>query len=202
MAAIKRLSKVRLYDIISDKIVECGFDPFAPSYHVDAVELAGRVCHNLSIEVLDFETYSICGILYKSQYSTAIALNGRRSETGRNFDCMHELIHYWLHDNGTYYCGDTIFDNEQNRGAEWQANEGAAQFLMPYQNFLPRYIKLFEALTKKQPLERVYKQIVSIFADEYGVGQRVVEYRLQSLREDIGNFTKDRNTAAVFNIYG
>ncbi len=69
-------------------------DTLAP----DPFEIVQRHVKNPKLEYVPFPTTKICGILYKGDRSTAIALNDKHTKAMQNFDCMHELIHYFLHD--------------------------------------------------------------------------------------------------------
>ena len=112
------------------------------NYPLDAISLAKKVCRGLTIEQIDFKTITICGILYKGISTTSIALNSNRSVTMQNFDCCNELIHYFCHDIKECQCvcaevGSETSPITQNPFLEWQANEGAAELLVPYQMFIP-----------------------------------------------------------------
>jgi len=176
---MKNVTKTELYKTVDDLIVNNGFNFNAINYCVDSIELAKKVCRNVTIEYLDFNSISICGMLYKTKKSTSIALNSRRSSAGRNFDCMHELIHYWLHDAEKYYC-----DNKDIRGfndhIEWQANEGAAQFLMPHQIFIPAYLRLQRS---NYPLN----EIINRLSQKFNVGAQSIKIRISSLKKEIEN---------------
>jgi len=182
---INFLSKIQLYKIITDKIASLGYDIYSKNYKVNAVELAKRVCINLEIELIDFKEIKICGILYKTQNSTSIGLNMRRSITGRNFDCMHELIHYWLHKSNFFYCTENTTSH-----LEWQANEGAAQFLMPYQNFVPNYVQIYKRITINYPTTIASNMLTLYLAKSYGVGETAIEYRIKSLKGYIEQYIK------------
>ena len=63
----------------------------------------------------------------------AIYVNGSHSEGRRRFTIAHEIAHYVLHQD---LIGDGIYDNalyrsNMNRGIEIQANQLAAEILMP-----------------------------------------------------------------------
>jgi len=173
---MKYLTKADLYKTIDTLIIDNGFSFDAINYCVDSIELAKIVCKNLTIEYLDFKTTSICGMLYKTEKSTSIALNSRRPAAGKNFDCMHELIHYWLHDTETFYC-DTREKSYMNSYLEWQANEGAAQFLMPHQVFVPAYMRLKNAQTP-------FDEMINRLARRFNVGSQSVKVRITSLSND------------------
>jgi Zn-dependent peptidase ImmA (M78 family) len=133
----------------------------------------------------------ICGILYKGKNSTTIGLNARRSLFGQNFDCMHELIHYWFHDRRNFLCptpGEDAHLSEFDAHLEWQANEGAAQFLMPYQSFIPNYSKWHDHYYSRLSPENAGVALVDHLAKAYLVGQKAAEYRINGLSKEISQF--------------
>ena len=185
MAAVhvKILSKAKLYEIVTEKAAGLGFNIYAKNYKIDAIALAMQVCLNPEIKILEFSSIKVCGLLYKGEFATTIGLNARRSAGGKNFDCMHELIHYWLHDQCTFYCLDDM-DNHM----EWQANEGAAQFLMPYQSFIPNYCHLHDILYAKFAPQKAYEMQIAALAGGYMVGEMAVKFRMESLKNEISQY--------------
>ena len=181
------LSKAKLYAMITNKAQSLGFNVFAPNYKIDACKLAIENCVNLDIQILPFEDLKICGILFKGEFSTVIGLNARRSAVGKNFDCMHELIHYWFHKQSSFYCNE-----DDKNHLEWQANSGAAQFLMPYQSFIPNYCNLHDKLYARysQTPEAAFEKIISILAKNYMVGEIAARIRIQSLAPEIAQYIK------------
>jgi len=185
-ADIRYLTKKDLYQVITLLAELNGFNFNAVNYKVNSIELAKRVCHNLHLEYLDFKTTDLCGILYKSEKSTSIALNSRRSVGGRNFDCMHELMHYWLHDSEAFYCSDKLEPSPTSDYFEWQANEGAAQFLMPYQVFIPTYCRLKDSLSAT--CSETDKEIANRLCRRFNVGKKSIEIRIKGLEYEIDQF--------------
>ena len=177
------LTKAELYARVDEKALELGFDIYSQFYNMDAIWLAGQVCKNLTIELIEFNEAKICGILYKGKNSTTIGLNARRSAVGRNFDCMHEIIHYWFHDGEYFYC-----DLRSNSPIEWQANAGAAQFLMPYQSFIPAYSRMFDFFYGKNPPHVAQKKLIGYLANHYRVGEMAVGCRLEDLKPEIEQY--------------
>lgn len=166
-------------------MIELSLNPKSPAYRVDSIALAKRVCKNLTLEILPFKQTKICGILYRGEHSTSIALNAGRSAGGRNFDCMHELIHYWLHeDEPVFQC----IEGNADVFLEWQANEGAAQFLMPYQSFIPNYCAAYDDVFRVYSGAAAEAALVSRLAAGYGVGELAARYRINTLRREIAMY--------------
>jgi Zn-dependent peptidase ImmA (M78 family) len=176
-------TKKDLYKAVTELATANGFSFELVNYCVNAVALAKKVCRNLKIEYLDFKTLAFCGLMYKTEKSTSIALNSRRSAGGRNFDCMHELIHYWLHDRNDYQCFGGSDDYY-----EWQANEGAAQFLMPYQLFIPKFCQIEKTLNCDYISGERKADINRELSKRYFVGTQSVEIRVKSLGYEINQY--------------
>lgn len=134
-------------------------------------QLADLVCHN-------FETAGFCGAAYIGVSKDTIVLNSCRSSVEQNFDCGHELIHLTLHrskNDGMFNC----FNNRQDGFLEWQANEGAAQLLVPYQDFIPRFSLL---------IDQNIHGIQDYLAESYHVSEQVIRFRLDSLAYEIDQY--------------
>ena len=179
----KILSKEKLYEIVTKKAVGLGFNVRAHNYKIDALALAMQTCLNPEIKILEFSSIKVCGLLYKGEFATTIGLNARRSAAGKNFDCMHELIHYWLHDQNTFYCLDGMDGH-----MEWQANEGAAQFLMPYQSFIPNYCYLHDMFYARFAPQQAYDMQIAALSGSYMVGEMAVKFRIESLKNEITQY--------------
>lgn len=155
-----------------------------------SIDIAKRFCNNLSLEYLPFKTDNICGILYKGKNQTSIALNRSRSEQQHNFDCAHELIHYFAHEINSCKCvcaeSGTI---TQDSGMEYQANEGAAELLIPYQHFIPNIAGLYCDGLSSNDIDT----IIIDLANEYFVSESVISIRLQSLKYEIYQYINGSN---------
>ena len=135
------------------------------------------------IEDIPFSS-NICGILDKELHVTSIALNSNRTPDMQNFDCMHEIIHYFFHEvpQQPRICYDGSYGRiEQDSRIEWQANEGAAQFLVPYQDFIPRFLRLLD-----EPAGTCCIQ--GLLADHYGVTPQVINIRIANLGYEIDQY--------------
>lgn len=188
----ENLTKKELYDIITEKIIELGLDPFSDDYQINSIEIANKICTNLEIEYLDFKERKICGILHKGEHGTFMALNNKRSDKGRNFDCMHEVVHYVMHNNNDFYCNEN-----SNNYFEWQANEGAAQFLVPYQIFIPKFVEIYYQLYKSYENHYDSKLITNLTVIHlswmFNVGEKVIENRIKNLQSEIIQYCDTRS---------
>lgn len=177
-------NKSTLYEYVDGlRKAICGTSNVFP---INSKELAARCIRNLLLEEIVFSNTDICGILYKRDHSASIALNARRSVEIQNFDCAHELIHYFFHDidYGPRICSDRDGNSiSQDAYIEWQANEGAAQLLMPYQDFIPRFLSMISP-----SLSVTNFHAVEDLARYYFVSSAVIGVRIKLLSYEIDQY--------------
>lgn len=143
-----------------------------------------KMLQKLKIELVDFKEKTLRGMSWPNDY--IILLNSSRSCVERNFDCAHEFIHVVKHRHEnfqTFNCFDTLRPN-QNLFLEWQANEGAAEMLVPYKIFIPKFCKnvkncndIFEYCNLKQHLANYFK-----------VPLTVIDLRIENLKYEIQQY--------------
>lgn len=132
------------------------------------------------IEYRTFKTPGLCGVAMVGNKTDTIILNSSRTSEEQNFDCGHEFIHLTAHRKmqDSFNCF-TRAKPQQNTFREWQANEGSAQLLVPYQDFIPRFLKLFDSGALGIPY---------ILAEYYHVTPQVINIRLDSLSYEIDQY--------------
>lgn len=117
--------------------------------------------------------------------NNVILVNSNKSFEEQNFHGFHELMHIpTVDEHGTILrCYERIRPN-QDRYLEWLANEGAAEFLVPYKMLLPiirdRYSDLISGLGTWN--------FCSEFAPKFGVTHTVMQYRIDSLKYEISQY--------------
>lgn len=184
MISNKYWDKAELYSHIKE--LRCQLNITSDNYPLSTIELAMQHCEDPLIQVLPFGSISICGILSKGETTTTIGLNALRSKAMQNFDCGHELIHYFFHESGHYQCICTDRDSNiksinQDPFMEWQANEGSAELLVPYELFIPDYIKL----SRKYAHDILRAIPLAMLAHKYNVTEAVIRNRIESLNFEI-----------------
>lgn len=130
-----------------------------------------------------FDTSGFCAAAYAGDRSDTIILNYARSDIEQNFDCTHEVIHLTKHRDencGVFQC----FYENQDTFLEWEANEGSAQFLVPYQDFIPRFIY------NTPNIASIPYDILKKLADHYYVSVPVIELRLKNLSYEIDQYRR------------
>lgn len=150
---------------------------------IDTVELLSTN-PKIDIEYQHFNNPGLCGLAMVGEKVDTIVLNTTRGSAEQNFDCGHELIHLVKHrDIQDSFSCFTKAHPQQNSFREWQANEGAAQFLVPYQDFIPRFL----SYTSASSLYTSFG-IQEMLADHYHVPPRVISIRLDSLSYEIDQY--------------
>lgn len=132
------------------------------------------------IEYCAFTTPGLCGVAMVGEKTDTTILNSKRTPEEQNFDCGHELIHLTKHRKlqDSFNCFTKV-KPQQNTFHEWQANEGSAQFLVPYQDFIPRFTNLL----KTNAIGIQY-----ILAAHYHVTTQVINIRMDSLAYEIDQY--------------
>lgn len=145
---------------------------------INALELCTSKISDVEIVYHSFDTTGFCGAAFVGNKMNTIVLNSARSEIEKNFDCGHELIHLVRHrhlNGGIFNC----YNKNRSSFLEWEANEGSAQFLVPYQDFIPRFVTL---------LKLNATCIQNILATHYHVTTQVINIRLDSLAYEIDQY--------------
>lgn len=141
----------------------------------------------IKIDFAPFTSDSIRGFSIPKE--NIIVLNASRNELERNFDCGHEFIHLTKHKSfnfPTFTCLDEILHPRQDSYLEWQANEGAAELLVPYKDFIPTFCKGIKDCKSYQDYEALKK----ILAFSYKVPYRVIHLRIENLKYEIYQYEK------------
>lgn len=141
------------------------------------------------VEYSPFKTPGLCGVAMVGEKTDTIVLNSNRTEQEQNFDCGHEFLHLTAHRKlqDSFNCF-TKAKPQQNTFREWQANEGSAQLLVPYQDFIPR----FAALIDDNALE-----IQTILAKHYHVTAQVINVRMSSLAYEIDQYREGKHLDCI-----
>lgn len=149
------------------------------------VDLVKR-CNDMGIVVCDadFNTRGLRGIAFTGDSS--IVLNSNRNEIEQSFDCGHELMHLYLHSGykrEVFKCFDKMHPI-QDKFVEWQANEGAAEFFIPYKTLLPIIKHRYSWLRTSIDIKALKCELEDMFQ----VTASVVEFRLESLKFEIHQY--------------
>ena len=132
------------------------------------------------IETHYFSTTGFGAAIFFGDKKDTIILNSQRTPQEQYFDFCHELIHKHKHrtnDRLSYNC----FTISQNSFIEWEANEGAAEMLMPYRSFIQDVAEAYPTFSASYDIHDFKCQM----QQKYNVTPTMVELRLNSLRYEI-----------------
>ena len=135
------------------------------------------------LESIPFRTRGLRGmavVASEEDDDDYILLNSKRTDIEQNFDCGHEVMHLVLHrdlEQKAFNCFDKVLAS-QNSFIEWQANEGAAEFFVPYQVFLPMIKRSIAYLNTYRNIEKFKKEM----SDTFHVPEAVINYRIENLK--------------------
>ena len=137
-------AKKELYHFVDRLRIDWGVTSYEQPFN--AIEMS---MYHAEIIYHTFDTDGFCGAAFTGNRIDTIVLNDTRSSYEQNFDCGHEIIHLTKHrdrNGGIFQC----FSESQDSYLEWEANEGAAQLLVPYQDFIPRFLSCLQSRTASQ----------------------------------------------------
>ena len=152
-----------------------------------------RLCPEILIEYIPFKTNGLRGIVTlatEAEPTNCILINSRLTKEEQHFHSIHEFMHIILHpnmDSKTFKCFDTIRPN-QNGSIEWQANEGAAELIMPYKQFIPLFLEMYnEYANYPDRWNLLYGRgdIAYALGNYYGVSGSVIKNRISGLSYEI-----------------
>lgn len=136
-----------------------------------------------TVDITPLHTNGLQGILVVQDGRKHIVLNSKRSRSEQNFFCMHEVIHGYLHTGlcgGHFNCYESVRQN-QNKFFEWHTNEGAAEFLVPHKEFIPKLLSCWSPGS----LHAIPLGMRERLADEFFVSERVIFNRIENLKYEI-----------------
>lgn len=132
-----------------------------------------------------FKTEGLRGVASPiAGYNGAVILNARRGKTENGFVAIHEMTHCIRHI-GRYHTALTCYDDPhkcQNSFFEWEANESAAELLMPYRIFIPDYVSAFQRCQGCEDL------VLHTLAKRYAATMTQISFRVHSLKFEIAMY--------------
>lgn len=146
-------------------------------YQANLSDIIKLNCHK-------FNDKKIGGLLIKNKFPelSYITINDSKEAESMAFDLTHELIHFFLHpENRKNYISSSLCDIDN---FEWQANEGAAELLVPYRRFIPHFSKNIKVCSSRAD----YLELLSYLSNTYKVSTAVLEYRIAGLKYEIKQF--------------
>lgn len=156
-------------------------------YPLDLRALCGER-GSIQTALLPFRTEGLKGmsVIGSEGESDVILINQAVSWEEQNFICAHELLHLTLHRDAparSFRCFERALPN-QDGSQEWQANEGAAELLVPAALLFPAVRRSFLSLEEGNRVETFRKET----AQRFRVVEAVVTYRLESLKYELSQY--------------
>lgn len=181
---IKYLTKSELYLIVKQMKLNMGY-----KYNDYKLNLYNYCvdCPSVLIEKIHFQTPSLKGMaIIETGKKDIILLNDKLNKYELNFYCGHELFHVCNHNYTnikTFNCFEYV-KKQQNPYLEWQANEGSAEIIMPYREFIPKLADLFCSLNVS------YNKLKTIMAKEFNVTESMIWCRIENLKYEFHQYYK------------
>lgn len=161
-----------------------------------------KICEHfpfIKVRYAPFQTPRLKGLVSLAQepgQCHCIIINSNISKEEQRFHGIHEYMHTYFHSRsseGIILCKDSP-EIRQNSFIEWQANEGAAELIMPYKEFIPEFSRCLDLClnpsiaTEKELFFGIHYDIVDYFANKFGVSNAVVENRISGLACEIDQY--------------
>lgn len=163
MAVMTRRALYRRIDAMREKYGIRGvFDPYAFT-EARGIPITRHNFHEPRLRGVLVRTADRCGVILREDLTPA----------RERFCLTHELVHWELHYGES---GGTVFEDS---GMEYQADEGAAELLMPYRDLIPRALSLRRIFIKDRT------SALRILAAHYRMDLETVRQRLRSLQHEI-----------------
>lgn len=160
----------------------------------------GNICEeypHISVRYEPFETPGLRGMVIFSTGGNPINrifINSLLPSTEQHFHSIHEYLHIYLHSDiggNDITCFENGIKNNQDSGIEWQANEGAAELIMPYKEFIPWFYQMFTEYSNGSDYWKLMYDdfdVTDVLADHYKVSVPVICNRISSLAYEIDQF--------------
>ncbi|HNW04901.1 MAG TPA: ImmA/IrrE family metallo-endopeptidase [Oscillospiraceae bacterium] len=169
------IDKAELYRLVDERRAALSIRGPADPY-----QLAERL--GIAVSCYAFESRRLSGFLMRGERHSEIVLNAAGGPESRRFTVAHELIHYLLHSGGQFLCENTGVSQGAVGALEWQANQGAAELLMPYRVFLP-FVKNIRSILLSDE-----RRAFRLIAKEFSVGPSTARLRLRDLAPEFEQY--------------
>jgi len=181
------MTKLDVYNMADVVRVELGKSARKP---LDPFSVVYKYPDTLGIKFHRFDSEKIGGFIVKNdpQYDKSfIILNATKPPESKKFNCCHELVHFFKHPCDSYTCASYLNNSDP---FEYQANECAAELLIPYRDAVPFIAAQWEealSVVKTDPQfgDLPFGFIPIRISKRYGVSEKIAEYRITSLDYEV-----------------
>ncbi len=185
MIIISYITKRQLYEIVDNLKQQFGITAW--DYPLNIFKFCKRT-DNVEIRAVPFVTPDLRGMVHISKTENenhVILVNSNKSFVEQNFHGFHELMHIPTADMpGTILQCYEKLKPSQDSYIEWLANEGAAEFLLPYKTLLPLVKRNYSSMTKGLGTWTFCQETSELFQ----VSPTVVQNRLDTLKYEIHQY--------------
>lgn len=180
------MTKHNLYLAIEE--IRTMFKISESAYPLSFIDMVNNM-DDVFIEYLPFKNEKIGGMFLRGEKQHTIVLNKYHTPEELNFDCGHEIMHGIFDSQNSsmeysFNMGIEGIRSVQDPFKEWRANEGAAEFLIPYKYLLPKIAKEYASLNNWRIIES-FKQSL---AYDYNVTTAVIHFRIESLKYELQQY--------------
>ncbi|MFA6282222.1 MAG: ImmA/IrrE family metallo-endopeptidase [Candidatus Omnitrophota bacterium] len=153
-------------------------------YPIDIFQLLHSIRDLIEVEIKEFSGKLGGFLIYNNLPNKSAMILNKNSNL--SFSAAHEIIHFLAHGGYGY---DYLLHSSKPSGSciEWQANEGAAELLLPYKLIVPEFVNL----------EIDTKGAIEYLAQKYKVSKTIIAYRLNSLTFEINQYIKEKDINKV-----
>lgn len=188
------INKEQLYfqiSLIREQLLQNGL-----TYPLDIFEICEKF-DKIKIAAIPFQTYGLRGMAKSADETSDIScilVNSFLSQPEQNFHGTHEFMHINFEDGKTgttFRCYDRVMPF-QDRYTEWIANEGAAELLIPYKEFIPFFCTLLNMYRSNHSSwlkNNGNYDIYDILARKYNVTRTVISNRVSTLSYEIDQYS-------------
>lgn len=182
---ISYIDKKELYNIVDRRRRK--FEITDDDYPLNIFEFCSYI-NNVQIIQAPFVTHGLRGMVKIAKQkgeNHIIIVNSNLSFEEQNFQGFHELMHAATADKaGTFLNYYERVRPNQDSYLEWLANEGAAEFTVPYKMLLPLVKENYPYMTKNWGTSR----FCNLYADNFSVSPIVMQNRIDSLKYEISQY--------------
>ena len=189
MAFFRYMTKAQIYRHVERLRRAFGIAP--EDYPLGMADLRALAKGRAELRVHVFDSATLGAYMIKNPppRRSLIVLNGRRPPLSQAFDLAHELVHFYTHPAGNFFC-EIPEDGKVRRdlpAMEYQANQGAAELLMPYRLVIPMAAELADAkrLWRDPAMERRLGEAV---AERFRCSPWAGILRIGDLRHELAQF--------------
>lgn len=160
-------------------------------YGINVVDFVSSL--GVQVQALPFKTPGFRGVAVPGVtpgQKDIILLNSSRDSYQQNFDCAHEMMHLCLHSKikrDPFVCQDEYKPN-QDAFMEWQANEGAAEYCVPYLILLRMIKERYDDICKFTGTD--FEAYCQELSEVFMVPKMVIKIRIESLKYEIYQYTE------------